>query len=137
MSLHLKVTTPRKLVKDITVDSITVPSAAGELTILPKHEHLLSLLQEGIITIRTKNEEEYMAIGGGYMETDGKTVNILVSRAYNQDEIDEEMTKQAVEKAKQMLSEKSGTTDRLEATSLLRRSMVDIKLLRKARKYSS
>lgn len=135
--LHLKVTTPRKLVKDIQVDSITVPSAAGEITILPHHEHLLSLLQEGVITIRSKNEEEYMAIGGGYLETDGKTINILVSRAYNQDEIDEEMTKQAVERAKQMLDEKATTTDRTEAIALLRRSLVDIKLLRKARKRSS
>ncbi|MBP7967259.1 ATP synthase F1 subunit epsilon [Candidatus Woesebacteria bacterium] len=135
--LHLKVTTPRKLVKDMKIDSITVPSAAGEITILPQHEHLLSLLQEGIITIRSKNEEEYLAIGGGYIETDGKTINILVSRAYNQDEIDEETTRQAVEKAKQILEDKENKTDRGEANALLRRSLVDIKLLRKARKRSS
>lgn len=135
--LHLKVTTPRKLVKDMQADSITVPSASGEITILPHHEHLLSLLQEGVITIRSKETEEYMAIGGGYLETDGKTVNIIVSRAYNQDEIDEETTRQAVEKAKEALSEKADKTERGEATALLRRSLVDIKLLRKARKRSS
>lgn len=118
-------------------DSITVPSASGEITILPHHEHLLSLLQEGVITIRSKETEEYMAIGGGYVETDGKTVNIIVSRAYNQDEIDEETTRQAVEKAKEALSEKADKTERGEATALLRRSLVDIKLLRKARKRSS
>ncbi len=135
--MHLKVTTPRKLVKDIEIESITVPSAAGEITILPKHEHLLSLLQEGVITIRTKKEEEYMAIGGGYLETDGKTIHILVSRAYNQDEIDEDMTKQAIENAKNMMENKNSTQDRAEATALLRRSLVDIKLLRKARKRTS
>lgn len=134
--LHLKVTTPRKLVKDTKIESVTVPSAAGEITILPKHERLLSLLEEGIITIRTEEEEEYMAIGGGYVETDGETVNIIVSRAYDQDEIDEEMTKQAIEKAKEMLNEAQSKTDIAEATALLRRSLVNMKLLRKMRKRS-
>lgn len=135
--LHLKVTTPRKNVYDQEVESITVPSAAGELTILPRHAHLLSLLKEGIITIKTKNQEEYMAIGGGYFETDGKVVTILVSRAYNQDEIDEEMTKQAIEKAEKILSETKDKTDRAEAASLMRRSLVDLKLLRKVRRHTA
>ena len=127
----LKIATPKKLATEREVDSITVPSASGEITILPNHSHLLSLLTSGIITIRAKKEEEFMAIGGGYLETDGKTIQILVSRAYNQEEIDEEVTKEALDSAKKILLETKDKTQRDEASALLRRSTVDLKLLNK------
>jgi F-type H+-transporting ATPase subunit epsilon len=119
------------------IKSITVPSADGELTILPKHANLLSLLKEGIITIRSEKEEQFMAIGGGYLQTDGKSINILVSRAYNQDEIDETMTQKAIENAKQILEKTEDRTEREEASALLRRSTVDLKLLGKLRRRKS
>lgn len=132
--IHLKVITPKKLAFEKDILSITVPTAAGELTILPKHSDLLSLLKEGVITIRTEKEEEYMSIGGGYMQTDGKVVQILVSRAFGQDEINEEMTKKAVENAQKALEEVEDKAERTEALRTLRRSMVDMKLLSKIKR---
>ena len=41
-----------------------------------------------------------LAIGGGYLETDGKNVQLLVTRAYGQDEIDHKATLKAIEDAK-------------------------------------
>lgn len=120
------------------VSSITVPSSDGELTILPKHANILSLLTEGIITIRGEKEEQFMAIGGGYLETDGKTIHILVSRAYNQDEIDEAMANRAIDNAKKILHDTKDKTEREDAAALLRRSTVDLKLLGKlSRKRTS
>ncbi|MFA9288434.1 MAG: ATP synthase F1 subunit epsilon [Weeksellaceae bacterium] len=133
--MNLKVITPRKLTLEREVVSITVPSASGEITILKNHANLFSLLKEGIITIRTeKDEEEYMAIGGGYLETDGKHISILVSRAYNQEQIDEDQTKKAIEDAEKLLADAKDKTERSEATALLRRSLLDTKLLQKVRR---
>lgn len=132
--IHLKVITPKRLAFEKDVTSITVPTMAGELTILPKHSDLLSLLKEGVITIRTEKEEQYMSIGGGYMQTDGKTIQILVSRAFGQDEINEEMTQRAIESAQKVLDEVEDKAERTEALSTLRRSMVDMKLLSKMRR---
>ncbi|MBP9691361.1 ATP synthase F1 subunit epsilon [Candidatus Woesebacteria bacterium] len=129
--MNLKVITPKKLALELEVESITVPTVAGELTILPKHADLLSLLKEGVITIRTANEEQYLSIGGGYMETDGKKTIILVSRAYGQDEINEDMTQKAIENAEKILSQATDKAERDEAMGLLRRSIVDLKLLSK------
>src|SRR6186997_1308326 len=112
--LHLKVITPKKIVLERDINSITVPSAEGELTILPKHIQLFSLLVEGIITIRAEKEEEYMAIGGGYLETDGKNMQILVSRAYNQDQIDAELTEKAINDAQKVIAETKDQHQRLE-----------------------
>ncbi|MDO8741522.1 MAG: ATP synthase F1 subunit epsilon [Candidatus Roizmanbacteria bacterium] len=130
-SLRLKVITPRKVVVDEQVNSITVTTADGEITILPRHAHLFSLLVEGIVKIRKGDNEDAIAIGGGYLETNGKTVTILVSRAYGQDEIDHDLTNKAIEQAKQILSKSTDENERNEAMATLRRSVIDSKLLKR------
>lgn len=118
------------------VSSVSVPSTMGELSILPKHAKLLTVLEEGIITIRKTGTEEYFSIGGGYLETDGKELRILVSRAYGQDEVDEAQTKKAIEEAERIMREKPDQIQRAEAVSMLRRSVIDLKLLKKRRRVS-
>jgi len=132
--MYLKIATPKKVAYEQEVESITAPGESGEITILPHHASLLSLLGNGVITIKTKKDEEYLAIGGGYLETDGKEVHILVSRAYNQDDIDEKFTTEAIAKARKVLDATEDRRERQEAASLLRRSVVDLKLLSKIRR---
>ena len=132
--LRLKVITPQKIVMETDVESVTVPSFEGEITILPHHANLFSLLIEGIVTIRKKNEEDYLSIGGGYAETNGKDLRILVSIAYGQDEIDNKLTQQAIENAKKILSESKDNNERINASSVLRRSIIDSKLIKKRKK---
>ena len=129
-TLHLRVLTPRKVVLEKDIRSITVPSADGEITILPHHVRLFSLLKEGIICMRD-GSEEYLAIGGGYVETDGKDVHVLVSRAYDQDEIDVKETEEAIASAKKIISETKNADERHEAEAILRRSVIDMKLIRR------
>lgn len=129
--LHLKIITPQKVALKEDVLSVTAPSAEGEITILPKHMNLFSLLQEGIVKIKKPDKEDLLAIGGGYLETDGEEVNILVSRAYDQDEIDQEHTQKAIEEAKKLLTTTKDEQQRKEAMSLLRRSVIDLKLLKR------
>lgn len=131
MTFHLKIITPRKIVLEQDADAVTVPSSEGEITILPKHENLFSLLVEGMVKIKKSTHEDFLAIGGGYVETNGKEVNILVSKAYHQDEIDRSVTEKALEEAKKILKSSSDKSQRLEAGALLRRSLVELKLLKK------
>jgi len=133
--IRLKVITPRKIVIDRQVNSVTVPTAEGEITILPHHAHLFSLLVEGIVKIKSTGNEDDLAIGGGYLETNGETVTVLVSRAYGQNEIDKDLTDKAVEEAKHILSKSTDEKERAEAMTIIRRSVIDSKLMkrRKAR----
>ncbi|MEK7597662.1 MAG: ATP synthase F1 subunit epsilon [Patescibacteria group bacterium] len=134
-NLRLKVITPRKIVMDKQVNSVTAPTADGEITVLPHHVHLFSLLVEGIVKIKTGDNEDDLAIGGGYLETNGETVTVLVSRAYGQNEIDKNLTNKAVEEAKHILSKSTDEKERAEAMTIIRRSVIDSKLMkrRKAR----
>jgi len=132
--LHLKIITPKKIVLEKDISSITLPTEEGEITILPHHVNLFAILKEGIIKIKYDKNEDYFAIGGGYLETDGREVNVLVSRAYGQDEIDEKMIEEAKEQAKKILAKAKTEAERQQAAALLRRSLIDSKLLKKRRK---
>lgn len=127
----LKVITPKRKIIDEQVESITLPSKSGEITILAKHIPLFSLLIDGIIKIKNAGIDRYFAIGGGYVETDGSEVTVLVSRAHGQEELDEKSILDAKAKAEKTLSEITNTLERNEAIASLRRSTIDLKLLTK------
>jgi len=132
--MKLRIITPRKVVLEEEINSITLPSADGEITILPNHVNLFSLLNEGVVKIKYDRKEDFLAIGGGYVETNGEYVNLLVSRAYGQEVINQTATEKAIKQAQDMLQKAKTNEERLEASSILRRSIVDMKLLKKRRR---
>lgn len=131
--MDLKIITPKKVVFEDTIDEINVPGFDGEITILPKHVALFSMLKEGLVTVLKGKEETFFSIGGGYVETDGKQVSVLVSRAFGQDEINEEEIKKAQKQAEELLSKNITEQERKDAMQMLRRSTVDLKLLSKVK----
>ncbi len=133
-TLNLKIITPKQVVLDESVISVTIPTFVGEITVLPHHTNLFSLIVEGVIKIKKKESEDFLAVGGGYLETDGNELHILVSRAYGQDAIDQSLIETAVQNAKKILSQSKDQKERFEATAILRRSLVDIKLLKRKRR---
>jgi F-type H+-transporting ATPase subunit epsilon len=102
--LHLRIITPKKVVLEQDVDSVTAPGADGEFTVLPEHSKLFSLLKEGIVMIKSGKNEDFLAIGSGYLETDGSELTILVARAYGQDEIDVKITEEAIKSAQTLVA---------------------------------
>ncbi len=133
-TIHLRIITPNKIVREDDVSSVTAPSVEGEITVLPRHAKLFSLLHEGIIKIKKGSQEEFLAIGGGYLETNGTEITLLVSRAHGQDEIDEKLTEKAIKDAEKIVRETKDETQRHEASAILRRSVVDMKLIKKRRR---
>lgn len=134
--MNLQIVTPTRLAKEIAITSVTLPTAAGEITILSKHQPLLSLLVEGIVSYKSLEGDDMLAIGGGYVQTDGSLVRLLVSRSYGQEEIDEKINAEALMQAKKILSESKDKTQIKEAQAIMRRSLIDSKLI-KRRKHST
>ena len=132
--MKLRIITPKKKVLEEEIEAVTLPSIEGEITILPNHVSLFSLLKEGVVKIKYEKKEDFLAIGGGYVETNGEYVNILVSRAYGQDEINQTATEKAIKEAEENLKKAKTIEERMQAASLLRRSIVDLKLLKKRKR---
>lgn len=74
------------------VYSVILPTAAGEIAVLPGHEPLLSQLVPGVIAIRRNKGDadhhlEHYATFGGVVEISRAGVRVLVDEASNGDEI--------------------------------------------------
>jgi len=74
------------------VYSVILPTAAGEITVLPGHEPLLSQLVPGVIVIRRKRTDpdyhlEHYASYGGVLEISKRGVRVLVDEATHGEEI--------------------------------------------------
>lgn len=134
--LSVKVLTPLSTVLQVEATKVTAPTIEGEVTILPKHTSYFALLTQGVISVHTKNAIEDFAIDKGYLETDGKSVTILVSRAYGEEALDEQKIQEALKRAQEDIKKLAGK-DKTEAENLLRRSMVDLKLLKKRKTHKS
>ncbi|KKR02780.1 MAG: ATP synthase epsilon chain [Microgenomates group bacterium GW2011_GWB1_40_9] len=129
--IHLDIVTPERLAYSEDVHFVSVPTTNGTLGILPKHTNLVSQLVEGEIKIETNGKEMYLAIGGGFMEVTKDHILILVSRAYNADELNESEIKKAYVAAKEALSQKGKAADYAAAQAILRRSTVELHVLRR------
>jgi len=133
--LNLKIITPQKQILERQVKSVSCRTVEGDITILPRHSALLTLLSEGVITVKDETgKDELFSAGSGYIETDGKKVQILISRAANQDEIDERKVEEARQQAKKILSEQKSASDRRQAWAMLQRTSLDLKVVNKLKR---
>ncbi len=114
--LNLEIVTPERRVFDETVDSVTVPTATGEVGILPNHAPLISSLKSGILSFANKGASEKMVVSGGFVEVSTNKVSVLTDIAEKADEIDVEAAKVEREAAQKVLSGAfSGTEEEFEA----------------------
>ena len=78
----LEIVTPRGVIFNQDVKSLTVPGSEGEFGILAKHASLVSLLDAGVIEIEKEDgSKELVAIDWGYAKVDESKVSILANGA--------------------------------------------------------
>jgi F-type H+-transporting ATPase subunit epsilon len=111
-TIKFEIVTPEKVVLKQEILQITVPTASGEITVLPDHIPLVSILQPGVIEIkRADNVVEIMAVSGGFLEVMKDKVVILADTAERAEELDEARNKEAREKAEKLKEEAKNVDD--------------------------
>lgn len=124
----LKIITPERVVLDTKSNSVTATARDGQLTILPKHEPLVTALGIDVLSYTTgQGEEHSAAIIGGILEVGNETVTILSDTAELGVEIDEARAGQALKRAE---AEKTQRVDKLDtqlAEMALTRAIARIK----------
>ena len=142
--LQLKIVTPEKLILEELVDSVTIPTSEGEITVLPDHVPLIARLLSGDIVAHSGVDVIPMAVVGGFIEVkngkDGKTeVAILADFAEHVGDISDEAITKAVAKAEELrkLAENKEVVDYEHFESELERSLTRVKIADKwkTRKY--
>lgn len=111
-TIKFEIVTPERVVLKQEILQITVPTASGEITVLPDHIPLVSILKSGVIEIkRADNVVEIMAVSGGFLEVMKDKVVILADTAERAEELDEARIKEAREKAEKLKEEAKNVDD--------------------------
>lgn len=103
--LTLRVITPDQIVLDTTVQSVRVPGVDGYLGVLPRHAHMVSALDVGLLTYKSEGKPESLFVSGGFVEVRGDTVRVVSEAGERPEEIDEERALAAETRARKRLDE--------------------------------
>jgi len=122
------------------VYEVILPTKTGEITVLPDHEPLVSLLDAGAMAIRhqktdTNDKLEYYAVSGGVVEITRESVVVLVDEAESDREISETEAKAAYERAVKASEEVKDIIELEEAKKSLSHHAARLKVAELGRRY--
>ena len=134
--MKLTLTTPeRQLLNESDVEKVTVPTAEGEITVLPSHIPLISALGRGEMLVFVKGKEpEPVFVSGGVIQVFDDNINILANLAEKAAEIDEASIEEAIRRAKENVKEAETDVNIAEIQAKLANDLARLKL---ASKYKS
>jgi F-type H+-transporting ATPase subunit epsilon len=135
-TLRLEIVTVERKMFDDQVNMVIAPGSEGVLGILPRHTPLITALTYGELQIRKQGEEDqFVAIGGGFMEVQPDHVVVLADSAEYAEEIDVARAEEARQRAEERLAQaRQEKLDFSQAEAALRRSALRLKVARHRRR---
>lgn len=102
-TIKFEIVTPERVVLQQEILQITVPTTSGEITVLPDHIPLVSVLQPGVIELkRADGLIEIMSVSGGFIEVMKDKIVILADTAERAEEINEKRVEEARARAEEL-----------------------------------
>lgn len=117
------ITPERSLITESGVDQLVAPSVDGQVTILPRHAPLLTILDPGVVLVRRDGSDEVLAVTGGFLQVHENQVTILADASERSDEVDRERAERARVEAERQISEAQDFDSMLEARIRLMRAL--------------
>jgi len=131
--IKFKIVTPERTVFESEVDQVTLPTQEGEITVLPNHIPLISVLSPGELVAKKDGEEIAMAVSGGMIEVRKNEITILADTAERAEEIDIKRAEEAKDRAEKLKEERiqSDETQYATAAAIFEKNLARIKVARK------
>jgi len=105
-TLTFKLVTPVKTVLEEEVEQVTLDTEEGEITVLPYHSPIVSIVRPGELVIKQNGASRGLSIAGGIVEMFGNTLLVLADTAEHANEIElERAEKKATELAQELSSQ--------------------------------
>lgn len=128
-TLTVSVVTPDGPVLEEDYEMVSCKAETGELGILPGHIPLVAPLSISALRLKKNNEEDLVAISGGFIEVRPDQVTILSPAAERSDSIDIERALEAKERAEKLLASEKDI-DKVRAQSALQRAINRLEISR-------
>ena len=103
---NLEIISPEKILLSDKVNSVTIPSFEGEMTILSDHIPLITFLRPGIATVFSSKETKYF-LEEGTVEFSNNTLIILSSTIIPLENVKGENISKMIEASKALLAKEN------------------------------
>jgi F-type H+-transporting ATPase subunit epsilon len=134
MSFLLEIVTPEKKLFSGQVSQLSVPTVEGEITVLPHHLPLFTMLQSGVAKLTENGQKQRkIPLSKGLLEVQKNKSILLLEPALRPGQVEEE-TQQAKAKSRQRRREKIPPQGKMRVTDAFRRSFIDFKDIKKRRR---
>jgi F-type H+-transporting ATPase subunit epsilon len=135
--IKFEIATPERVVLKKEAKQVMVPTLEGEITILPNHSPLVSILKPGVIEAKLADDStEIMSVSGGFVEVLKSKLVILADSAERAEELDEQAVEEARKKA-QASKDKAESEDQVEFTEIAAKLERELARLRAVKKWRS
>ncbi|OGI27121.1 MAG: ATP synthase F1 subunit epsilon [Candidatus Moranbacteria bacterium RIFOXYB1_FULL_43_19] len=131
--IKFKIVTPERTVFEDQIDQVTLPTADGEITVLPNHIPLISILVPGELDVKAGGKEIAMAVSGGMIEVQKNEITILADTAERAEEIDVKRAEEAKDRAEKLKEERiqADETQYATAAAILEKNLARIRVAKK------
>lgn len=117
------------------VDSVTIPTSEGEITVLYKHIPLFAKVQTGQLIYRHSGEETSVVVSNGFANVaPSGEVTVLVDSGVLARDISVEKAEAAIKAASETMQKTRDQRELLMAEASLKQAMMEVKVAQKTRK---
>lgn len=96
-TLHFELVAPERVLFSGEVDSVLLPGSEGDMTVLPGHAPVMSMLKTGfVVTANGTGNGSRILVQGGFAEINGTAVTVLAERATPVEELSPEKIEEEI-----------------------------------------
>lgn len=112
---------------------VNLPGSEGDMGIYPEHVPLLTQIAAGEIGVIKGGEQQFLAVGEGFVEVTGEKVAVLTDMAVKESDIDEQAAEEARKRAEARMQEKLSDEEMVSVSAALAHSLAQLKVKRRRR----
>jgi F-type H+-transporting ATPase subunit epsilon len=132
-TLKLEIVTPEDKVYSEEVDMVTLPGQEGQMGVFPRHVPLMTQVSAGEIVAKKGADEQYLAVGEGFVQIMPDKVSVLTDMAITEENIDETKAEEARKRAEDRLQEKLSDEEMATVKAALAHSLAQLHVKRRRR----
>lgn len=119
-AFKFELVSPERLLVSEDVESVVVPGADGEMTVMAKHAPVMTTVQPGVVTVKTAaGKSDRYVVFGGFADILPEACTLLAESATHVDDIDREALTRRIQDAREDVSDAKNEETRTRAEAYL------------------
>lgn len=119
-SFKFELVSPERLLVSEEVESVIVPGAEGEMTVMAKHAPVMTTVKPGVVTVKTAaGKSDRYVVFGGFADILPESCTLLAESATRVDEIDRDELARRIQDAREDVADAKDEAAKTKAEAYL------------------